>query len=386
MTFRRDFDIEVPAPGQSSYDVLMVLNYYAPYVSGLSDSAKILAESLVASGWKVAVATSHHDANLPRREIVNGVEIHRSRVIARVSKGVISPAFPLSALYLARKARLTHLHLPMLEAGPIAALVGRNAKLISTYYCDINLPPGTLNRAAIRAIDISARLAIHRSTAITVLSHDYAGSSRLSDILTRERSTEVPPPCIDRSGGRPSFREGPGTHVGFVGRMVEEKGVEYLVQGFRRLRDPAARLLLAGDYERVAGGSVVARARQAAGGDPRIRLLGFLPDEALADFYASLDIFALPSVNSLEAFGIVQVEAMMAGVPVITTDLPGVRLPVQQTGFGVIVRPRDAAAIANAITALRDRPRSQMDTYRRIVPGLPDLTFNAGSLRDNSSG
>jgi glycosyltransferase involved in cell wall biosynthesis len=145
-------------------------------------------------------------------------------------------------------------------------------------------------------------------------------------------------------------------HVGFVGRIVEEKGLEFLVDGFRQLEDPDARLLVAGDYEKVAGGSVVERVRRVAGEDPRVRLLGFLPDESLPDLYASLDVFALPSVNSFEAFGIVQVEAMMTGVPSLASDLPGVRTPVRRTGFGTIVPPRDPAAIHRALRDLQESP------------------------------
>lgn len=85
------------------------------------------------------------------------------------------------------------------------------------------------------------------------------------------------------------------------------------------------------------------------GGDPKIRLLGFLPEDKLADFYASMDVFALPSINSLEAFGIVQIEAMLAGVPVVVTDLAGLRMPVRNTGFGCIVPPRDSEALAGAL-------------------------------------
>jgi glycosyltransferase involved in cell wall biosynthesis len=137
---------------------------------------------------------------------------------------------------------------------------------------------------------------------------------------------------------------------------VEEKGVEYLVDAFRRMPDPDARLLIAGDYTNVAGGSVVDRVRQHIASDPRIELLGFVPDGLIPDFYASLDVFALPSVNALEAFGIVQVEAMMAGVPVIASGLPGVREPLRRTGFGRVVAPRDVAALERAMRELKSSP------------------------------
>jgi glycosyltransferase involved in cell wall biosynthesis len=190
-----------------------------------------------------------------------------------------------------------------------------------------------------------------------VTSESYAGKSRVAAALHRGRSPEeIPPPCRLRDGGRPSFRDGPGLHVGFVGRIVQEKGIQHLVEAFRGIEGEDARLLIAGDFERVAGGSVVDEVRSAAGSDPRIRLLGFVPDDRLADFYASLDVFALPSVNSLEAFGIVQVEAMMAGVPVAASDLPGVRLPVLETGFGRLALPGDAQSLRRAILEIRSDP------------------------------
>ncbi len=186
-------------------------------------------------------------------------------------------------------------------------------------------------------------------------SEDYARSSRLWPAMAG-RTEAVPAPAVDRSGGSPSFRDGTGLHVGFVGRIVEEKGLEYLVDGFRALPDADARLLVAGDFARVAGGSVVERVRAHIGDDPRVTLLGFLPDERLPDFYASLDVLALPSVNALEAFGIVQVEAMMQGVPVVASDLPGVRMPVLDTGFGRVVRRRESGDITEALQSLQQTP------------------------------
>jgi glycosyltransferase involved in cell wall biosynthesis len=69
----------------------------------------------------------------------------------------------------------------------------------------------------------------------------------------------------------------------------------------------------------------------------------------LFEFYRSLDVFLLPSINCYEAFGIVQLEAMKAGVPVIASDLRGVRVPVTLTGCGSIVAPGDPQGLAAAI-------------------------------------
>jgi len=133
---------------------------------------------------------------------------------------------------------------------------------------------------------------------------------------------------------------------------VPDKGLEYLIAAFDKITDPDARLLLGGDYLTVAGGSVIDQVRRAAERDPRIRSLGLLRDRQINDFYASIDVFALPSVA--ESFGIVQAEAMMCGIPSVTTDLPGGRYPVASTGFGRVVPPRDPVALEKAILEMAD--------------------------------
>ncbi|MCZ2823775.1 MULTISPECIES: glycosyltransferase family 4 protein [unclassified Modestobacter] len=336
------------------HDVVMALTYYSPYVSGLTEAARVVAEGLAAAGRRVLVVTTRHDQALPAEEWVNGVQVRRTPVVARLGKGVISPTFPLAVAAAARRAGVLNLHLPLLEAGPIALLV-RGTPVVLTYQCDVSLSAGRADRLQESVMDRTARLAMRRSAVVVPSSDDYAEHSRLAGAMDG-KSQAIAPPCLDRAGGRPAFRDGTGLHVGFVGRIVEEKGLEYLVEGFRRLTDPAARLLVAGDHTRIAGGSVVDRVRRAAGEDNRVRLLGFLPDESLPDFYASLDVFALPSVNSFEAFGIVQVEAMMTGVPALASDLPGVRIPVQRTGFGIVVPPRDPSAIHQALVELQGWP------------------------------
>ncbi len=356
----------VPRPVQN--DLTILLTYYSPYVSGLTNYARDVAEGLAARGYAVAVVATQHDRALPTEEVLHGVYVRRAPVAARLGKGAVSPGFVGLARRTARASRLVNLHLPMLEAGVVAAVV--DGPVVSTYHCDVNLSPGWINRAQVRAVDTSARAAMARSRSVVVGSEDYARHSRVWHSI-RGRQVVISPPCHVRVGGSPTFRRGDGFHVGFLGRIVEEKGLEYLVRGFTALDDPAARLLIGGGFEDVAGGSVVDRVRREIGSDDRITLLGFVPDDDLTDFYASLDLFALPSVNALEAFGIAQVEAMMVGVPVLASDLPGVRQPVLRTGFGALVAPRDARGITQALSTVRENP--------------PDASAGAVSAREQFS-
>ncbi|MFF5219492.1 glycosyltransferase family 4 protein [Micromonospora sp. NPDC000442] len=337
----------------STFDLTVVLNYYAPYVSGLTEVARIIAEGMAARGHRVAVVTSRHDSALPARENRNGVEVVRAPVLARLGRGVVSPALPLLAARVGRRSRVVNLHLPMLEGGPIAQLCG-DTPVVSTYHIDVWIPPSLLRKVQIGGVNRSARAALRRSAAVVVNSADQARHSALWPDIQRADWSAIPAPCLDRTGGQPAFRDGSGPHVGFMGRIVPDKGLEYLVPAFRRLADPDARLLIAGEYRSVAGGGIIEQVRRAAGDDPRIRVLGPLSATAINDFYASIDVFALTSVA--ESFGIVQAEAMLCGVPVLSSDLPGGRVPVTDTGFGSLVPVGDIPAITAGIEELLAMP------------------------------
>lgn len=328
------------------YDLTVALTYYEPYVSGLTHTARTVAEGMAARGWRVAVATTRHERSLPSRETIAGVDVYRAPVLGRLSRTPLSPGYPAMTARLARRSGVLHLNLPMADAAIVANLV-RRTPIVSTLHIDLYLPPGLLNTVAMRASDVTSRSAIRRSAAVVAYSEDQAHDSKFWPLMRRREFQAIPAPCLDRRGGQPSYRKGGGLHVGFLGRIVEDKGIVYLVRAFRRITDPDARLLIAGNYLTVAGGDNLADVRAEIGEDRRIAVLGELRGREIDDFYASIDVFALPSVA--ESFGIVQAEAMMCGIPSVTTNLPGGRSPVTSTGFGKLVPPRDPEALESAI-------------------------------------
>jgi glycosyltransferase involved in cell wall biosynthesis len=95
-----------------------------------------------------------------------------------------------------------------------------------------------------------------------------------------------------------------------------------------------------------------------------------LAEEELAAFYSLCEVTALPSLNSTESFGMVQVESMLCGTPVVASDIPGVREPTGRTGMGMVVPPGDSGALAEALirvladpAAFRGRPEA-IQPYR----------------------
>ena len=105
------------------HDLCIVLTYYSPYVSGLTNVARDLAEGLAARGWRVCVVASKHDPELATHEIVNGVEVIRAPVLAKVGKGTIGLNLTRLALREMARSTVVNLHLPLVEAGLLRAAV-----------------------------------------------------------------------------------------------------------------------------------------------------------------------------------------------------------------------------------------------------------------------
>jgi len=350
-------------PSSDRQHILVLLTYYWPHISGLTLYAKRIAEGLAARGHAVRVLTSRFRPGLPAREVVGGVEVERSKVLARVSKGAISPQYLWRACAASHQARAVNIHLPQAEAALLvlyARFVARRPVFV-TYHCDLELPPGPAKAVFTPFIKASHLLAVLFATKVVAISDDYARGSRfLRHFRSRMAFCYPPSPRLESGGAAPPLDLPPEAKlIGFVGRFAAEKGVEYILAAAPRVLEafPEAVFAFVGEREAVIGERVYGRleAQLQAFGD-RVRPLGVLPEQELAAFYERCDVLLLPSVNSTESFGMVQVEAMFAGVPVVASDIPGVRVPVSLTGMGELVPPRDPEALAAAIVRVLGAP------------------------------
>lgn len=339
-------------------DLVLAVTYYSPYVSGLTEVVRAEAEGLSRRGFKVTVVTNQHDSSLPTQESINGVNVVRCPVLFRHGRGTFAPSFIRTVLRHARSTRALHLHAPMLEAGIIARQARSATHVVVTHHIDLWVPRTLTSPIAVAVTNASGKIAIRNADLTIVNSDDQAQGSRFWHQLQRTQWTAIPAACQDRRGGTPRYRDGVGPHFGFLGRIVEDKGLNYLIDAFRQLPDPDARLLIGGDHLDVAGGSVMNSLQADIVADPRITTLGLLQGQELDNFYASIDTFILPSV--VESFGIAQAEAIMTGVPSITTDIPGGRYPVASTGLGRLVPPRDSGSLLAAMCHPHDLTRDQI--------------------------
>ncbi len=372
--------------------ILFTLTYYRPHVSGLTIYVERLAKALVERGHQVTVLTSQHHDDLPREEVVDGVQVVRVPVAFRVSKGPIMPALPRMAVRLMREHDVTSVHLPMFEAAGFG-LLGRLLRkpVILTYHCDLLLPPGLLNRVVDSTVFASNWLAGRLANRFVAYTQDYADHSRVLRRFKR-KITIVPPPVVmpvPSGSDVARFRKAHGlegrTVLGFASRFAAEKGIQYLVEAMPTLieRFPDAKVLFAGPYREVIG-----EERYRAQWEPAIaalgdrwEFLGTLGSDELPAFYASLDALLMTSVNSTESFGLVQVEAMLCGTPVVATNLPGVRQPVTVTGMGEIVAIADSASLAEGITKVLSNPNAYIKS-RDEIEALFDLSVTVAAYEE----
>jgi glycosyltransferase involved in cell wall biosynthesis len=348
--------------------ILTGLTYYRPHTSGLTIYAERMARAFAMRGHEVTVLTSQDDHQLPRLECMDGVKVVRVPALMRVSKGLLMPAMPSVAWKLVRRADVINLHIPQLDAAYIA-WIGKmmHKPVVLTYHCDLLLPHGLIHSIANQVSHGANHVAAWGSDAIVSLTRDYAEhSAYLTRYMEKLHVLDAPVELAPASEADiQAFREKFGIHpgqriLGMAARLATEKGVEYLVQALPKVLEnvPEVRLLFVGSYQNVVGEREYA-ARvlpRIAGLKDHWSMLGYLSPVELTAFFKTCEVLVMPSLNSTEGFGLVQVEAMSCGTPVIATNLPGVRVPVTMSGMGRIVPVADAGAIAQAILDILAEP------------------------------
>lgn len=322
--------------------VLHVYKDYPPVIGGIENHLRLLAEHQARQGLDVTVLVTSPERTTSER-VERGVRVVRA---GRVAEWLSTP---LSVDLFARLRRLTpdvtHLQFPYPPGDLAHLLFGRSRATVVTYQSDIVRQ--RLSGWAYRPLQ--ARL-LARADRIIATSPNYPHSSKVLSRL-RHKCAVVPMGIETGAWGRADAaevaairRRFPGPLVLFVGRLRYYKGLEYLIQAMGVVD---AALVVVGE------GRLRARLEHQAlrgGAAERIFFLGDMPQDLLPAYYAAADVLVLPSSHRSEAYGLVLLEAMACGTPVISTELETGTSFVNLSGeTGLVVPPRDSAALGDAI-------------------------------------
>lgn len=330
--------------------ILQINKLYYPWIGGVEKHVKDLVDG-IEEQVTVEVLTCQSKGK-GVKENVDGVLVTRAGSMGIYWGMPVSFSFPSLLRKKAREADIIHIHSPFPLAEFSFLLFGpRNKRVVVTYHSDI-----LRQKFLLKPYSPFLRKFLMHANKILVTSPQLLESSSFLQAV-REKC-EVVPLSIDSK----EFESRKNTKIGFsnplnkkivlfVGRLVYYKGVEYLLEAMQGVD---ALLLIVGEGPLKEKLSMQA---EQSGITKKTIFLGKLSDEELKYCYEICNVLVLPSVERTEAFGIVQLEAMLTGKPVVNTDLPtGVPFVSIHGETGITVPTRDPHALAGAMNKILSDP------------------------------
>lgn len=351
-----------------------------PYSGGIGNSAYTFGE-LLSSRYKVTTFSPRYKKNKTASPAGRQKSI---RIPSLLKYG--NAAFVPRLLKYLDKYDVIYLHYPFFGGAEVIwfykTFINRRKKLVIHYHMDVF----KLGLAA-KILSLPSRIIFNslfkKADLITTASVDYVRHSQLKKIYfeNKEKFREIPF-AVDTDKISPSFtpQETPRLLlVGGLDRAHYFKGVDILLQALSLLKDKNWQLDIVGEGELK---PFYKEQAQKLGLTERVNFRGELSGKALAQYYRKSDIFVLPSRDKSEAFGIVLLEAMGGGTPVITSDLPGVRSVFTENEQGILARPEDPRDLSEKISYLLDNPRKRKEMGRQARK-LVEKKYSLSTLQNN---
>jgi glycosyltransferase involved in cell wall biosynthesis len=332
--------------------IVHVYKDYPPVLGGIENHVKFLAEGQAARGHEVTALVTNPEGRRTAIVTEGGVRVVRAGRLATVASTPLTLALPWQLLRM--QPEIVHLHYPYPVGESSQWLLRRGRGTVLTYHADI-----VRQKSILRFYQPLLVRVLGRADAIIIGSPPMRAGAFLAPYGSKLRLIPYGIP-LSRFSGRPAEtdKQVRAPRLLFVGRLRHYKGLDYLIRALPHIE---ARLLVVGIGPMEAEWRALAEEQ---GVSEKVAWLGEVSDEDLPRLYRSADLFVLPASNASEAFGLVQVEAMAAGLPVVSTELGTGTSYVNRDGVtGLVVAPRDSAALAQAITTLLS------DDGRRLAMG-----------------
>lgn len=347
---------------------------FYPFYGGVEKYVLELSKKLVRLGNEVTVACA--DEPHAESEDVQGIKVIRLPYITKVANTNIT--LRLFRTLIRENFDVVHTHIPTPWSADISALASmlKRKPLCVTYHNDLT-GKGVNSVIAHLYNSTLLHLVLWRATTIVVTQPKYTEySSHLK--LHKGKIVIIPPGVTEpiHSGGL-ERKTDCVFFMSVLDKHHDYKGLEVLLRAMTKVRTkrPNAKLLIGGGGESICKYELLA---ERLGIIDSVEFLGTLSDQELADTYRASSIFVLPSLNKLEGFGIVALEALSFGTPVITTHVAGSSEFISRNRAGLIVPPADINALSNAIlNLLEDRGEARLMGERGAVAVSQEFSWDS---------
>lgn len=331
--------------------VLQVNKFYHPVTGGVERVVQQIAEGLNDRLSMAVLACQKKGPGIVEK--INDVEVTKSGSIGTFFSMPVSFSFLLDFFRMSRNTDIVHIHMPFPLADVAMCFSGYRGKVVLWWHSDV------VKQKKLLMLYRPFLLKLLKRADIVIAATQ--GHIDNSPYLTGYRDKCVVIPygvdrhILEKSNifvSRQANNKSSEFRILYVGRLVYYKGCDVLLKSFVKVR--GARLIMIGDGPLRT--SLLEQAKK-LGISERVDFIKALDDDDLAEELAKCDFLVLPSVERSEAFGLVQIEAMAFGKPVINTDLPSGAPMVSLDGItGLTVPPNDPEALANAMQQMINSP------------------------------
>jgi len=381
---------------------------FPPYPGGMGQSAWRIGE-ILSQEHSVSTFTLSNQ-KIKNQEISNKQKIFYLKPLIRSGHG----GLPFSLLFSLKKFDLIYLHYPFFgvsELLKIFLIFSKNKKLVIHYHMDTPKLSSFHKLLALPA-NISKNYLFKKADKIMVSSLDYARSGMLAKYLNDNgnKVVEIPfgidieifKPKINHKNPSPLLQKATrfvnhitrriikkGNHqflfVGGLDKAHYFKGLNNLLQALALLKDKNWTLDIIGDgdlkkhYESIASELNI---------EKKVKFRGRVSQDDLISHYQSADTLILPSINSHEAFGLVLIEALACGLPVIASDLPGVRGVFEDKKQGLLIKRNNILDLQEKINYLLEDEETRQDMSieaRKLAVKKYDQNLIADKILDEFS-
>ncbi|MEN9328144.1 MAG: hypothetical protein RI947_952 [Candidatus Parcubacteria bacterium] len=367
--------------------VLIATDYFYPHWTGIAKAMYNLIKEL-RNTIDFSVLTVRFDNKLKYYEKVEGASVYRTDYAFPLSRSKYSLSMIWKAITLIPSHDVVLINSPcsnILLLALLTKLYGK--KLVIFHQGDLILPRGLKNRVIEYIFDVCTYIGFALAHKVSTYTQDYAIQSRVikpfMDKFTPllmpfycDKPTTIPPALKPLE----KLKEQGHTLYGFAGRFVEEKGFDTLFDAITLLDTDMqnARFVYAGSTDIPYENFYADNLPKLEAVKDRVINLGLLSEEDLNAFYSLIDFIVIPSRS--DCFPLVQAEACKAGKPSIVTDIPGARVIVKTTGFGVICRQDDPKDLALKLKQAAHTRKELMKKYDDVL-NLLDNSANAEKIR-----